>query len=298
MLLMARWHQNVSLGYIFIFPLVFGAIPVLFSTKEQLRSYWTYLIMPWGITGLLFFICLAFNIEGMICLIIIVGPFLIMGTLGALGARLYRLKTEGPKTPLYSILLMPFLVLVLESIAPATDQFHTVTTSIDIGANRSTVWANVKNVRNIQSSEIGTHFIHVIGIPKPLNGELDREGVGAISSISWEKGIKFLETIKSWKDGNGFAYDINVDPSSIPPTTLDEHVIIGGRYFDVVEGGYSIDSISSKQSKVTLTCKYRVTTNLNFYSKWWADLILEDFNEMILEVIKKRSELLIKGTEH
>jgi len=66
--------------------------------------------------------------------------------------------------------------------------------------------------------------------------------------------------------------------------------MVGGRYFDVLNGSYKIEQLSPTQNKVTLTCTYRVTTNLNLYSKLWADFILNDFNEMILEVIKKRSE--------
>ena len=85
-----------------------------------------------------------------------------------------------------------------------------------------------------------------------------------------------------------------MDPNSIPPSTLDEHVMIGGRYFDVIEGGYKIKNTGFNTNLLTLSCTYRITTNLNFYSKWWADLILEDFNEMILEVIKKRSESITK----
>ncbi len=130
----------------------------------------------------------------------------------------------------------------------------------------------------------------MIGIPKPLNGELDIEGIGGIRNITWEKGIKFEEKIKTWEKENSFTYDIDVAPNSIPATTLDEHVMIGGKYFDVVEGGYKIDSINETTNTITLTCTYRVTTNLNFYSKFWADYILNDFNEMILEVIKQRCE--------
>lgn len=290
MLLVTHFHANVSIAYIFILPLMLGAIPVLFSTKEQLQSYKTYLLLPWGITLTFFFLALALKFEGMICLTIIVAPFLALGTLGAFIFRLIKLKREGSGTKLYVSLAAPLLFLLIETTVQPTTQIHTVTTHIEIEADNQNVWEHVKNVRNIQSNEIETHFVHVIGIPKPLNGELDKEQVGGVRKITWEKGIKFEEKIKSWNEGNGFAYDISVDPNSIPPTTLDEHVMIGGRYFDVLEGSYKIDSLSPKKSLVTLTCTYRVTTNLNFYSKLWADFILDDFNEMILEVIKKRSE--------
>ena len=290
MLLVTHCHENVSISYIFVLPLLLGAIPVLFSTKEQLQSYKTYLILPWGITLTFFFLAWAFGFEGMICLTIIVAPFLALGTLGAFIYRLIKLKNEGKGTKLYISLAIPFLFLLIETNIQPTDQIHTVTTSLEINADKLKIWENVKNVKNIQPNEIKTHFVHLIGIPKPTNGELDKEQIRGVRNITWEKGIKFEEKIKSWDEGNGFAYDINVDPTSIPPTTLDEHVIIGGKYFDVLEGSYKIDKLGQTKNLVTLSCTYRVTTNLNFYSKLWADFILDDFNEMILEVIKKRSE--------
>ncbi|MGC4102132.1 SRPBCC family protein [Ferruginibacter sp.] len=291
MLIVTHFHKNVSVGYIFLLPVILGAIPVLFSTKEQLKTYKSYLLLPWLITFTFFVLCFVTGFEGMICLVIIVAPFVLLGTLGAFITRMVKLKEKGEGTKLYASLLLPLLVFAFESDFRATDQVHTVSTSIVINADRNNVWEHIKNVRNIQSSEIKTHFIHLIGIPKPLNGELDKEGVGGTRHITWEKSIRFEEKITQWNEGKGFSYDIHVDPASIPPTTLDEHVMIGGKYFDVLKGSYTIEPIDAAKNKVTLTCTYRVTTNLNLYSKLWADFILDDFNNMILEVIKKRSEI-------
>jgi hypothetical protein len=290
MLIVTHFHSNVSVAYIFILPIILGAIPVLFSTKEQLSAYKTYLLLPWFITFTFFLLSYVSGFEGMICLAIIVAPFLLLGTLGAFVFRLIKLRSKGPGTKLYVSLLIPLIILGIETNFQASDHIHTVSTTIDISANKSKIWENVKNVKDIKADEIETHFVHLIGVPKPLNGQLDKEEIGGIRHITWEKGIKFEERITSWQDEIGFSYDIDVDPNSIPPKTLDEHVMIGGRYFDVLKGSYKIDQLGDIKSKVTLTCTYRVTTNLNLYSKLWADFILNDFNEMILEVIKKRSE--------
>jgi hypothetical protein len=286
-----HFHENVSVTYIFILPIILGAIPVLFSTKEQLNAYKSHLLLPWGITFTFFTLSFVAGLEGMICIVIIIGPFLLLGTLGAFIFRLARLKEEGNGTKLYVSLLLPLLILGIETKFKATDQIHTVVTSIEINANKAEIWKNIKNVKAIHPNEIEPHFVHLIGVPKPINGELDKEDIGGVRKITWEKGIKFEEKITKWDDEDGFEYDINVDPQSIPPKTLDEHVMIGGKYFDVIKGSYKIDSINSNRSKVTLTCTYRVTTNLNLYSKIWADFILDDFHQMILEVIKKRSEV-------
>lgn len=290
MLIVNSQHRNVSIAYIFVLPLVLGAIPVLFSTKEQLQSYKTYLLIPWLIVISFFYLALVEAFEGFICLVVIFEPFVILGTLGAFIFRMIKLKRNTKQTPLYSSLLLPFIVLIVEGFFPVTNQYYTVATSILVKADQAKVWENIKNVRNIKPAEIEPHFIHQIGIPKPLNGQLDYERIGGVRSITWEKGIKFQEIINLWQEGKSFAYDIKVDPKSIPPTTLDEHVMIGGRYFDMVNGSYTIAPAVNGRMRVTLQCRYRITTNLNFYSRWWADYILNDFNEMILEVIKKRCE--------
>jgi hypothetical protein len=294
MLIVNSFHENVSITYIFILPIILGAIPVLFSTKEQLKAYKIYIISPWIITFTFFVLSFVTGFEGMICLVIIVGPFLVLGTTGAFIFRLIKLKNASNGTKLHISLFIPLLILGVESNFKATDQIHTISTKIEINADKANIWENVKNVKNIQADEIETHFVHLIGIPKPINGELDKEAIGGIRHITWEKGIKFEEKITSWEDKIGFTYDIQVDSSSIPPKTLDEHVMIGGKYFDVIKGSYKIEEIDTMKCIVTLTCTYRVTTNLNLYSKLWANFILNDFNEMILEVVKKRSEKLNK----
>ena len=290
MLLVTYFHKNVSITYIFILPLTLGAIPVFFSTKEQLESYKMYLIYPWIISFNFFILAWLFGFEGMICLTIIVAPFFIIGTIGAFIFRLIKLQNEGKGTKLYSFFLMPLLFLAIESNIHPTKQIHTVITSIQINSDQEKIWNNIKNVKNIREEEIDRHFIHFMGIPKPINGELNEEKIGGIRKITWEKGIKFEETITAWNEGVGFSYNIDVDPKSIPPQTLDEHVMIGGKYFDVLRGSYEIVQISKENFKVILTCTYRVTTNLNTYSKTWANFILNDFNNMILGVIKNRCE--------
>lgn len=290
MLLVYHFHQNVSIGYIFVLPVILGALPVLFSTKEQLQEYKSYILMPWLVTFTFFVLSFVTGFEGLICLVIIVGPFLILGSLGAFIFRLIKLKSSGKGTKLYVSLFLPLAVLAIESGFQTTDQVNTISTEQVIAADISSVWANVKNVKDIQSDEIQTHFVHLIGVPKPISGVLDREGVGGVRSITWEQGIKFKEKITQWNEGVGFSYDIDVDPASIPPKTLDEHVMIGGRYFDVLHGGYHLEQVAPGLTKVTLRCTYRVSTNLNFYSAMWADFILDDFHTMILEVIKHRCE--------
>ncbi|MCB0853132.1 MAG: hypothetical protein KDD63_12985 [Bacteroidetes bacterium] len=291
MLIVQSSHKTVSIGYIFALPLILGAIPVILSTQAQLESYLIYLIVPWISVLTFFYLSFISGFEGTICLVIIVGPFLLLGSLGAFIYRLIKLKSKGDNSPkLYISLLIPLLFLTVASFITPKDYYGTVVTKMLIHADKEAVWENVKNVKQIDKHEIQPHFIHKIGIPRPLSGELNFEGVGATRSITWEKGLKFKEQITKWNEGIGFEYDIIVNPDDIPPKTLDEHVMVGGQYFDVVKGSYSIMEINESTQEVTLTSTYRITSTVNLYGKFWTDFIFEDFHEMILEVIKQRCE--------
>ncbi|GGK76210.1 hypothetical protein ACD591_06135 [Rufibacter glacialis] len=283
-------HTLVSISYVFILPLVIGSIPVLFSTKEQLLSYKSLIIIPWG--SILLFVLLAFllKLEGIICLVIIVAPFIMLATVAAFVIRLFRLHAKGPKTPLYSLLVLPLLFLVVERHITPEDSFHTVTTSLEIQAPPPRVWEHVKNVKDIRPQEIQSHFIHLINVPKPVTGHLDREGENATRFISWDKGIQFKFDIQEWTEGQGFTYQVTLDEHSIPPNTLDEHVMVGGQFFDVVKGSYHITPLPSGAALLSLTSTYRVTTTFNAYCALWADFLMDDLHQMILEVIKGRSE--------
>ncbi len=289
-------HQAVSVSYIFVLPMVLGAIPVLFSTREQLANYKTYLLAPWLITFTLFCLSWISGLEGTICLVIIVGPFLILGGLGTFLVRLAKLQGQ-PQTRLYVslLVLLPFAASLLENQFAATDHIYTVVTTREIAAPAAVVWPHIENVRHIQRAEIKQHFVHLIGVPRPLDGRLDSAAVGGIRHITWEKGLRFQERITRWQPGRGFAYDIEVDAASIPPRTLDEHVVVGGRYFDVLHGSYLLTPLPNNRCRVQLTCTYRVTTNLPAYSRLWADFLLDDFNSMILEVIQGRCERAAAG---
>jgi hypothetical protein len=297
MMLVNSSHKAVSVSYIFVLPTVLGAIPVVFSTREQLVEYLRYLVTPWLITLTVFALGTLSGMEGLLCLVIIVGPFLLLGSLGAFIFRLIRLRRR-PQTPLYVslLVLLPFAAGLLEHHIAATDQIYTVTTTREIAATPAVVWRNIQSVRHIERREIKPHFVHLIGVPRPLDGHLSRPGIGGVRHIVWEKGLRFQEHITHWRPGQGFAYDIQVNAGSIPPSTLDEHVLVGGRYFDVLRGSYAIQPLASNRCLLTLTCTYRVTTNLNAYSKLWADFLLGDFNMMILEVIEGRCEAASSAT--
>jgi hypothetical protein len=87
------------------------------------------------------------------------------------------------------------------------------------------------------------------------------------------------------------SFSIKSDPSSVPLTTLDEHVMVGGRYFDVLRGTYEIVELSETSSLLKLSSEVKISTRFNFYAGFWAKFLMSDIQNTILDVIKLRAEM-------
>jgi len=67
-------------------------------------------------------------------------------------------------------------------------------------------------------------------------------------------------------------------------------VEIGGDYFTVVSGGYTIRSLSAERCEVMLKTTYANRSNLKLYGDLWGDFVFDDFHRSILRLIKHRAE--------
>ena len=92
-----------------------------------------------------------------------------------------------------------------------------------------------------------------------------------------------------WQEPRRLSFRIAAQTDSIPPTTLDRHITIGGEYFDVLQGTYVIEP-TAQGVRLRLTSNLRVSTHLNAYAGPWADAIMRSIQETILAVEKKRAE--------
>ena len=98
----------------------------------------------------------------------------------------------------------------------------------------------------------------------------------------------FLETVDVWEPQHRLAFSIAAD--AVPPTTLDEHVRVGGEYFDVLRGEYRLEPLSNGIIRLHLSSRQRVSTDFNWYAHLWTDAVMSDLQKRILFVIKNRCE--------
>jgi hypothetical protein len=48
--------------------------------------------------------------------------------------------------------------------------------------------------------------------------------------------------------------------------------------------------VNESQVRLRLTSQYRLTSKVNFYGKFWGDIFLADFQDRLLDVIKRRTD--------
>jgi len=93
-------------------------------------------------------------------------------------------------------------------------------------------------------------------------------------------------------DGRQFtrsAVTLEGKPIRFRPTP-DEHIRIGGPFFDVLRGEYVIEPPPNGKTRLHLLSQHRVSTDLNWYARFWTDGVMSGVQETILTVIQKRCE--------
>lgn len=71
---------------------------------------------------------------------------------------------------------------------------------------------------------------------------------------------------------------------------MDEHIVIGGKYFDVLDGTYELEQLNDSTCRLHLYSHFRMSTTFNAYASIWGKWIMQDIQDNILQVIKNRSE--------
>ncbi len=173
---------------------------------------------------------------------------------------------EREKTTLDISLLMlaPLLLSLGEStISPNLRTFE-ARTYIDIQASPEMIWDHVTRVTEISEDEDTGWLNKALGFPRPVKAELDCEGVGAYREAIFTKGLVFHETVIEYVDNKKMVFDIMVNPHEIPSTTLDEHILIGGEYFDVLRGTYELEQLDNGLYRLHLSSVFSMKTTFNF----------------------------------
>ena len=278
-----------SITYLFIFPTILGIFPLIFADNDQLKSYKNIIFIPWLTVATYFLTMFLVGIEEFICLLILAGHFFILGTIGAFIYRLVQINKQKNKGKILTLIFIPFLFAPIEEYIKSPSATFKIESDVIISAKPGTIWNNIVEVKTIQENEYNSGFFNDIGIPRPIRATVDRKEIGGQRIGSFEGGLKFVETITQYEPKKIVSFDITVDPKSVRPNVFDQHVL-NGNYFTFVDATYELTPLSNGQVNLKLSSNYQLTSTINFYGKFWGDIILKDFQDRLLYVIEKRCE--------
>jgi hypothetical protein len=280
----------MTYGFIFVVPLAVGYLTV---APLESPGWPTRIFLPWLTSGLLLATAGLVGWEGSICLVMATPAVLVSSSVGGTLAGALAENARTRNAGAVAVLLLPFALGPVEDRLGAPRAEREVRTQIKIDAPREAVWDEIVEVPLIRPDEFRPRMVHRIGLPHPLAATLQGSGVGATREATFARGVRFVETIDEWQEGTSLGFTIQVEAESA--YAFDEHVTIGGEYFDVLDGRYRIEVLETGGAVLHLASRYRLSTRFNVYAALWADHIMRSIQESILEVIKLRAELAARS---
>lgn len=283
-------YSVMSVSFLCISPLVVGALTVYFSEEKYARIKWYRFFIPWLPILLFLLVTITTKIEGWACWLMILPLFLLTASLGGFIGAFIKFKRKKDKFYVTAFCFLPLFLSPIENFVGAIPGTYQAYTYIDIKSTQEKIWSNVTRVREIKEEQDKGWLTKSLGFPRPVKAELNFEGVGAYREAKFTNGLVFHETVSDYIDKKKMVFSIKAYPHEIPSTTMDEHIVIGGQYFDVLNGTYELEKLNDKIYRLHLYSHFKLTTTFNFYASWWAKWIMKDIQNNILQVVQYRAE--------
>jgi len=128
-----------------------------------------------------------------------------------------------------------------------------------------------------------------IGVPLPLSATSEERNGELVRHVRMGKAGHCDRVATDWQAGRRVLWTYRFTKDSFPPHALDDHVRIGGRYFDVIDTEYTIDEIPGGSS-LRVVMHYRVSTNFNWYVRPIAAFLVTNFERTALAFYARRAE--------
>ena len=285
------FFETMSGSFALLAPIAISAVTV-FVAELRSRRTWSYYFWLGALANVLFVVgTFIFHIEGLICVILAAPLFSIIGGVAGLIVGAVFRWTRWMRRATYCLALLPVLLGVSEHFIPLPQKVHTIERTITVAAPRADVWDQLMTAPAIRPDEIGDALTYRIGVPLPESALAGETGNGyLVRHIRMGKGIAFDQIASEWEVCRRVRWRNHFTPASFPPRALDDHVMIGGKYFDVIDTEYSLAPGRDGATTLRVSIRYRVSTRYNWYAQPAAALLLGNFEETVLRFYARRAE--------
>jgi hypothetical protein len=282
-------YNAMMSSFTLLVPILVGAVTVMVAERTSRRS-WPYYFWAAAGANVLFVIgTLALTIEGLICCILAVPLFAVLGGIGGLLTGVLCRQRDWTRHSVFGFALLPLTLGALEQHIPLPDAVLTAERSRSVAASPSDVWLRLLSSKAIQPEEMDSAWMYRIGVPLPLSAISEERGGELVRHISMGKSIQFDQIATVWEPEHRVVWTYRFTKDSFPPHALDDHVRIGGRYFDVIDTEYVIEA-TPEGTMLRVVMHYRVSTNFNWYVRPIASFLVLNFEKTALAFYAHRAE--------
>jgi hypothetical protein len=210
-------------------------------------------------------------------------------SIGGLLMGLICRVTDWPRQAAYSFVLAPVLLGAIPFSNDQAKGVATVERMMAIDALPDAIWKQIHNANDIRPDEINHGWMYRIGVPLPISGVTERTPNGLERKITMGKGIQFKQVVTDWTENRFVRWKYRFTDQSFPAGALDDHVRIGGKYFDLIDTSYSLVPLNERTTQLTISMTYRVSTDFNWYADPIARLLIGNFEDVILDFYRNRA---------
>ena len=275
-------------AFVMLVPLLIGVFTV-HGARRRTKGLLFALVGPW-----VPMVCFAIGtglilIEGSVCIAMALPIFCIVSSLGGLLCWIVLKFVDVPQGGVNGLMLLPLLLAWPESQVPLPQATSRSEAAIHIAAPPEAVWRLINDATAISPAEMSDGLVYRIGLPYPVEAVTQESAAGRVRKLRWAGGVAFDEPITAWDENRYIAWTYAFDAHSFPPGTLDEHVLIGGDYFDLVDTAYKLVP-EAGGTRLEIVVDYRVSTHFNWYAAPAGRLLVGDAARTILRFYQRRAE--------
>ncbi|MGO4262376.1 hypothetical protein [Lysobacter sp. TAB13] len=276
--------------FILLAPFAIGAVTVYLAERIRPRSTAYHFFMPMLSVCLCLLGSMMVMLEGAICVLLIAPVFAVMSAVGGIVMGVICRAAGWSKTPtVYSFVALPIVLALLGVGQDEPRRFEHVERKVLIQAPPTAVWKVLLDADHIRADEVDRAWMYRIGVPTPLAGLTHQTPTGLVREVRMGKGIHFRQMSADWRPQRYVHWQYQFEEDSVPAGALDDHVRIGGDYFDLLDTRYTLTP-RGDATELSIRMDYRVSTGFNWYTVPLADGLIGNFSEVILEFYRHRAE--------
>jgi hypothetical protein len=289
--LSVSFFRNYGWGLFVGLPFCMGLMPVLVYGYHERRPLLSCMLTAWASSLLLALMMIAFAVEGLICILMLLPLALVFSTVGGFIGYLIQSRIWATRQTHAAFLAlaaaMP-LLMGAEANLQTTPRLYAVKTAVDIDAPPQKVWRHVVSFSQLPPP---TDPLFLYGIAYPQYAVIHGTGVGAVRHCVFSTG-PFVEPITVWDEPRLLKFDVAQQPPAmqemspypdLKPPHLDDYLVSKGGQFlltPLPNGGTHLEGTTWYSHKIWPAAYWHL----------WSDTIIHRIHQRVLEHIKHETE--------